>query len=63
MSSSPPEAPAGATLVTFMGYVAGPIGFAALSAATGRYDSAFLAVAGAGLVAFAALAAGRGRPA
>ena len=57
------EATAGASLVTFLGYVAGPIGFAVLSAATGRYDSAFLAVAVAGLAAFAALAAGRGRPA
>jgi sugar phosphate permease len=57
------EAPGGATLVTFIGYVAGPIAFAALSVATGQYDSAFLAVAVAGLAAFVALAAGRKRPA
>jgi predicted MFS family arabinose efflux permease len=36
---------AGATMVIFLGYVAGPILFAVLIGATGRYDLGFLAVA------------------
>jgi MFS family permease len=53
------EAAAGATLLVFLGYVLGPALFAALVAATGRFDLAFAAAA---LVTLLALPGLLGRP-
>ncbi|WP_332686373.1 MFS transporter [Bosea sp. (in: a-proteobacteria)] len=57
---SPPalirEAASGATIVVFLGYVAGPLSFALLVAATGRFDLGFLLCAVAGLLGFLLLA-------
>lgn len=49
------ETTAGATILIFIGYVVGPAGFAAVIAATGRYDVAYFVVAGLALLAVAAL--------
>ncbi len=49
------EATAGATLVTFIGYVVGPAGFAGLLALTGSYPATFLVVAALCLVGFGSL--------
>jgi hypothetical protein len=54
------ETAAGSTILIFLGYVAGPSAFAALVAATGRYDLAFVAVAVATVAALLGLT-GRSR--
>lgn len=55
------ETAAGATILIFIGYVVGPAGFAAVIAATGRYDLAYLIVAALALLAVAALVGMGGR--
>jgi MFS family permease len=52
------EASSGATIVIFLGYVFGPLAFATLVAATGRFDLGFLVAALAGLVGFWLLRSG-----
>ncbi len=54
------EAASGATVVVFLGYVAGPLSFALLVATTGRFDLGFLLCAAAGLLGFLLLATRRG---
>ena len=54
------EAASGATIVVFLGYVVGPLSFALLVAATGRFDLGFLTCAAAGLVGFLLLVTKRG---
>ncbi|WP_460449368.1 MFS transporter [Alsobacter sp. SYSU BS001988] len=49
------ETTAGATLITFIGYVVGPAGFGLALGALGGYPAAFLGVAAVSLVAFAGL--------
>jgi MFS family permease len=49
------ETTAGATVVIFLGYVVGPSAFAALVAATGRFDVGYYVVAGFSLLGFVAL--------
>jgi MFS family permease len=54
------EASAGATLVIFLGYVAGPSGFATLLAITGRYEWGLALFACFGLLAFVVMPRERG---
>ena len=51
------EGTAGATLVTFMGYIVGPAAFAGLLSATGSYSVCFACVGLLGIVAFVAIRA------
>lgn len=50
------EAASGATIIVFLGYVAGPLSFALIVATTGRFDLGFLLCAAAGLLGFLLLA-------
>jgi nitrate/nitrite transporter NarK len=51
------ETTAGSTILIFLGYIVGPSAFAALVAATGRFDVAFVGVALATLAALLGLRA------